>query len=76
MCIGVVAMGFPATGAAAAYRNNMKDVQRFLNTRHGGHHKVYNLCSELQYSPDQYVHYPQSSTLCCAHLYVLIYMMI
>ena len=27
----------------------MTEVVRMLNTYHGGHHRVYNLCSEKQY---------------------------
>lgn len=31
------------------YRNSMPDVQRFFDTRHAGHYRVYNLCSERDY---------------------------
>jgi hypothetical protein len=39
----IIAMGFPADGTEAIYRNDMVDVQRFFNQRHEGHYKVYNL---------------------------------
>jgi len=46
----VIAMGFPATGKEALYRNPLPDVQRFLNIYHPGDTcKVYNLCSEREY---------------------------
>ena len=46
----VIAMGFPATGKEALYRNPLPDVQRFLNIYHPGDAcKVYNLCSEREY---------------------------
>lgn len=33
----------------ATYRNPLPEVQRFFNTRHGGHYKIYNLCAERGY---------------------------
>ena len=46
----IIAMGYPSTGVEAIYRNNMKDVQKFLNTKYPGHHRVYNLCCERKYN--------------------------
>lgn len=45
----IIAMGFPSAGAAAMYRNPLPEVQRFFNTRHPGHYRLYNLCSERWY---------------------------
>jgi hypothetical protein len=36
-------MGFPAEAISGIYRNNLKDVQRFMNTRHPGAYKLYGL---------------------------------
>lgn len=47
-------MGFPSVGAAAYYRNPLPEVQRFFETRHAGHYKIYNLCSERGYELENY----------------------
>lgn len=51
----VIAMSFPSSGKEAMYRNPIKEVARFLDTKHMDHYKVYNLCSEKTYSP-KYFH--------------------
>ncbi|ORY94764.1 protein-tyrosine phosphatase-like protein [Syncephalastrum racemosum] len=45
----IIAMSFPAEGFEGMYRNSLKEVKRFLNERHSGHYKVYNLRSEKSY---------------------------
>ncbi|XP_006800129.1 putative tyrosine-protein phosphatase TPTE [Neolamprologus brichardi] len=52
----VIAMSFPSSGKQAFYRNPIREVARFLDTKHEGHYKVYNLCSEKGYDP-QFFHY-------------------
>jgi hypothetical protein len=57
-----IAMGFPATGIEAYYRNGAGIVRDFLAGRHGSSFKVYNL-TERDYSPGlfpegQTVRYP------------------
>lgn len=47
----VIAMSFPSSGKQSFYRNPIKEVARFLDTKHDGHYKVYNLCSEKGYDP-------------------------
>ena len=46
----IIAMGFPSTSIEGLYRNPLEEVQRFFNTRHPSHYKVYNLCEEKTYS--------------------------
>ncbi|XP_053187477.1 putative tyrosine-protein phosphatase TPTE isoform X2 [Scomber japonicus] len=52
----VIAMSFPSSGKQSFYRNPIKEVARFFDTKHEGHYKVYNLCSEKGYDP-QFFHY-------------------
>lgn len=50
----LIAMGFPSVGTEAMYRNSMEDTVRFFDTRHDGHYKIYNLCSERWYPVDNF----------------------
>ncbi|KAL2094377.1 hypothetical protein ACEWY4_009096 [Coilia grayii] len=52
----VIAMSFPSSGKQSLYRNPIKEVARFLDTKHLDHYKVYNLCSEKAYDPQNF-HY-------------------
>ncbi|KAK4325707.1 hypothetical protein Pmani_003650 [Petrolisthes manimaculis] len=45
----VIAMSFPSTGRMSMYRNDVKEVARFMDTQHPGHYRLYNLCSERHY---------------------------
>eukprot|EP00924_Labyrinthula_sp_SR-Ha-C_P004657 maker-scaffold_1-snap-gene-7.35-mRNA-1 protein AED:0.10 eAED:0.10 QI:107/0.5/0.33/0.66/0.5/0.33/3/0/415 len=45
----LIAMGFPAEGVEALYRNNLHEVQRFFDLFHPKQVKVYNLCIERRY---------------------------
>ena len=46
----VIATSFPSSGLWAAYRNPIEKVARFLDTKHGDHYRIYNLCSEKTYN--------------------------
>lgn len=60
----VAAMGFPAIGVEALYRNPRTEVKRLLDKQHKDHYKVYNLCVEpkWKYEPVEFEnrvsHYP------------------
>ncbi|KAG0251750.1 hypothetical protein BG011_007396 [Mortierella polycephala] len=47
-------MGYPSKSLEAFYRNPMSDVEKFLDSRHEGAYKVYNLCSERSYSDQRF----------------------
>lgn len=50
----LIAMGFPASGLQALYRNSAGSVRHFLEGRHHGRYYVWNLCSERgwRYDPE------------------------
>mmetsp|Transcript_39533 Transcript_39533/g.98947 ORF Transcript_39533/g.98947 Transcript_39533/m.98947 type:complete len:539 (-) Transcript_39533:219-1835(-) len=47
----IIAMGFPSDGVEGSFRNNVKDVYRFFETRHPDSYLIVNLCSERIYDP-------------------------
>ncbi|XP_037069405.1 phosphatidylinositol 3,4,5-trisphosphate 3-phosphatase and dual-specificity protein phosphatase PTEN-like isoform X2 [Pollicipes pollicipes] len=45
----IIAMGYPAQDIEKLYRNDARTVLEFLNQRHPGRYKLFNLCRERQY---------------------------
>ncbi|KAF1807786.1 the Pten tumor suppressor [Mucor lusitanicus] len=45
----IVAMSYPSEGFEGLYRNPFNQVKKFLDNKHAGHYKVYNLRKEKQY---------------------------
>ncbi|CAM1319655.1 TPTE2 (predicted) [Pycnogonum litorale] len=45
----IIAMSFPSSGRMSMYRNPIKQVAKFFNTKHPDHYRIYNLCSERSY---------------------------
>ena len=45
----VIATSFPSVGVWAYYRNPIDHVAKFLNDKHTGKYRLYNLCSERTY---------------------------
>ena len=54
MTDNIIAMGYPTDGIEAAFRNPYEEVFDFLEKRHKGHYKVYNLCSERAYPANRF----------------------
>ena len=50
----VIATSFPSSGLWSLYRNPIEKVAGFLDTKHPGKYKIYNLCSERTYQTDHF----------------------
>ncbi|GAB5355397.1 hypothetical protein AAMO2058_000202000 [Amorphochlora amoebiformis] len=45
----LIAMGLPSVNYEGLYRNPLREVVRFFNTRHKTQYRIYNLCDERDY---------------------------
>lgn len=45
----IIAMSYPSSGKMSWYRNPIQEVERFFNTKHPNHYRIYNMCSERTY---------------------------
>ena len=50
----VIATSFPSTGVWSLYRNPIEKVAAFLDAKHPGKYKLYNLCSEKTYQTSHF----------------------
>eukprot|EP00041_Stephanoeca_diplocostata_P024322 m.612927 g.612927 ORF g.612927 m.612927 type:complete len:553 (-) comp22500_c2_seq4:674-2332(-) len=50
----IIAMGVPATGFIALYRNPINEVVRFFTLRHEGSYRIYNCCPEHPYPHEKF----------------------
>lgn len=52
----LTAMGAPTEGSEAAFRNPMAEVQRFFESKHRGHYKLFDLRAEkgVAYDADKF----------------------
>ncbi|CAJ0557808.1 unnamed protein product, partial [Mesorhabditis spiculigera] len=52
----IIAMGYPASDRESVYRNSMEQTVSFLERRHRGHYKVFNLRGSYVYDPALFEH--------------------
>uniref|UniRef100_A0A2R5LGG5 Putative tyrosine-protein phosphatase tpte n=1 Tax=Ornithodoros turicata TaxID=34597 RepID=A0A2R5LGG5_9ACAR len=45
----IIAMSYPSSGKMSWYRNPIQEVERFFDTKHPDHYRIYNMCSERTY---------------------------
>eukprot|EP01102_Stenamoeba_stenopodia_P016436 TRINITY_DN5749_c1_g1_i1.p1 TRINITY_DN5749_c1_g1~~TRINITY_DN5749_c1_g1_i1.p1 ORF type:complete len:434 (-),score=98.64 TRINITY_DN5749_c1_g1_i1:68-1204(-) len=50
----LIVMSVPAVNLESFYRNDLKEVARFFNTRHRDHYLIFNMCEEREYPTDKF----------------------